>query len=144
MVTAHAWLLGLGQHEESGAYLNPETAVNWLAEKLKGLVGGNITVIMVAADSHKNYMAQLDALASVLPVLGILQARRMAQSSALHFTDRMQIPARTGGSLPVAAQISAATSRQVANAKRIADAKIKNTGCCACGPERYAGCYDRV
>lgn len=47
------WTYGLGRYEESGVYLSPPNAINWLAGKMAGSrASGDVTIIMIAENTH--------------------------------------------------------------------------------------------
>jgi hypothetical protein len=126
VVPAHPWIYGLGQPAETGVYLSPQNAVNYLAGKLSGQAdSADVVVFMVSADTHPEFMQSLDAMASVFPVPAFTQVRRQAQAAAELAVTRMQIPAKAANALPAAQPLSVSTSRQALNAARIAAAKAE-------------------
>ncbi|HGU5547582.1 TPA: hypothetical protein IMH44_005308, partial [Escherichia coli] len=77
------WTYGLGRYEESGVYLSPPNAINWLAGKMAGShASGDVTIIMIAENTHDLFMQSMAALTAVLPVPVFTQAQRMAQAAA--------------------------------------------------------------
>lgn len=126
IVPAHPWVYGLGQAAETGVYLSPQNAVNYLAGKLTGKAdSADVVVFMVSADTQPEFMSNLDAMASVFPVPAFTQVRRQAQAAAELAVTRMQIPAKAANVLPAAQPLSVSTSRQALNAARIAAAKAE-------------------
>lgn len=126
IVPAHPWIYGLGQSAETGVYLSPQNAVNYLASKLSGQAdSADVVVFMVSADTQPEFMNNLDAMASVFPVPAFTQVRRQAQAAAELAVTRMQIPAKVANGLPAAQLLSVSTSRQALNAARIAAAKAE-------------------
>ncbi|MGD8163377.1 hypothetical protein [Pantoea sp. FN0307] len=126
IVPAHPWIYGLGQSAETGVYLSPQNAVNYLAGKLSGQAdSADVVVFMVSADTQSEFMSNLDALTSVFPVPAFTQVRRQAQAAAELAVTRMQIPAKAANELPAAQPLSVSTSRQALNAARITAAKAE-------------------
>jgi len=126
VIPVHPWIYGQGQQTDSGAYLSPQNAITYLAGKLAGSSeNADVTVFMVSANSHAEFMASLDAMAGVFPIPAFTKVRRMAQAAAELATVKMQIPTGTGGGLPAAVPLSVSTSRQAVNAARIARAKAE-------------------
>jgi len=126
IVPAHPWVYGLGQQTENGAFLSPVNAVNWLAGKLASMGGdADLTVFMVCGDSHDAFMQALGLLTSVFPAPAFTQVARLAQSSALLNTLKMQLPAKGLNSLPPSLPLSVPTSRAAMNALRTAKAQLE-------------------
>ena len=126
IVPAHPWIYGLGQAAETGVYLSPQNAVDYLAGKLSGQANSaDVVVFMVSADTHPEFINSLDAMASVFPVPVFTQVRRQAKAAAELAVTRMQIPAKASNALPVAQSLSVSTTRQAVNAARIAAAKAE-------------------
>lgn len=126
VVPAHPWIYGLGQAAETGVYLSPLNAINYLAGKLSGQAGSaDVVVFLVSADTQPEFMNSLDAMASVFPVPAFTQVRRQAQAAAELAITRMQIPAKAENALPAAQPLSVPTTRQAVNAARIAAAKAQ-------------------
>ncbi|MDA8490316.1 hypothetical protein [Kluyvera sp. Awk 3] len=112
IIPAHPWVYGLGQQTENGAYLSPVNAVAYLAEKAAGIGGAaDVVIMMVASQSHDNFMSSLTQLVDVFPAPAFTQVKRLAQSAALLASEKMQIPAGSGGGLPVAMPLSVPTNR---------------------------------
>lgn len=126
VIPVHPWIYGQGQQTDSGAYLSPQNAITYLAGKLAGSSeNADVTVFMVSANSHAEFMASLDVMAGVFPIPAFTKVRRMAQAAAELATVKMQIPTGTGGGLPAAVPLSVSTSRQAVNAARIASARAQ-------------------
>lgn len=126
IVPAHPWVYGLGQQTANGAYLSPVNAINWLAGKLVSLGGeADITVFMICGDSHDGFMQSLNLLTAVFPAPAFTQVARLAQSSALLNTVKMQLPAKGLNSLPPSLPLSVPTSRAAMNALRTAKAQLE-------------------
>lgn len=126
IVAAHPWVYGLGQQTENGAFLSPVNAVNWLAGKLASTGGsGDVTVFMISGDSHDGFMQSLNLLTAVFPAPAFAQVARLAQSSAVLNTVKMQLPAKGLNSLPPSLPLSVSTSRAAVNAQRTATAQAE-------------------
>ncbi|MEI9881656.1 hypothetical protein [Atlantibacter hermannii] len=126
VVPVHPWVYGQGQHTDSGAYLSPQNAINYLAGKLTGSSEiADVTVFMLSANSHAEFMDALDVMAGVFPIPAFTKVRRMAQAAAELATVKMQIPPSAGNGLPAAAPLSVSTGRQAVNAARIVRAKAE-------------------
>ncbi|MCT2387294.1 hypothetical protein [Erwinia pyrifoliae] len=127
IVPAHPWVYGLGQSADSGGYLSPANAVNYLAKKLVTSGGnGSVIVLMVAANTHDDFMQELDKLAAVFPAAAFSQVSRMAQAAAELSKVKMQLPAKAANLLPAAVPLSVTTSRSAINAQRIAAAQLES------------------
>lgn len=126
VVSAHPWVYGLGRQTENGAYLSPVNAVSWLAAKA-GSMGGDadIMVFMICGDSHDGFMQSLVQLTDVFPAPAFTQVARLAQSSAVLNTVKMQLPAKGLNSLPPSLPLSVPTSRAALNAMRTAAAQLE-------------------
>ncbi|MFJ1226974.1 hypothetical protein AB8P62_17645 [Yersinia enterocolitica] len=124
MLPVHPWVYGVGRNEESGSYLSPQNAVDYLAGKLAGSGGPQrVVVFMVCATDHLAFMQALTQFSAVLPLPVFAQVARMASTAATLATTKMQLPANDGNGLPLPQSLSTATSRMAMNAQRIAQAK---------------------
>ncbi|EKN4030583.1 hypothetical protein ACHZG4_001747 [Yersinia enterocolitica] len=124
MLPVHPWVYGVGRSEESGSYLSPQNAVDYLAGKLAGSGGPQrVVVFMVCATDHPAFMQALTQFSAVLPLPVFSQVARMANTAATLATTKMQLPANAGNGLPLPQPLSTATNRMVMNAQRIAQAK---------------------
>lgn len=124
MLPVHPWVYGVGRSEESGHYLSPQNAVDYLAGKLAGSGGPQrVVVFMVCATDHPAFMQALTQFSAVLPLPVFSQVARMASTAATLATTKMQLPANAGNGLPLPQPLSTATSRMAMNAQRIAQAK---------------------
>ncbi|EPR6545160.1 hypothetical protein ACU74D_000266 [Yersinia enterocolitica] len=124
MLPVHPWVYGVGRSEESGSYLSPQNAVDYLAGKLAGSGGPQrVVVFMVCATDHPAFMQALTQFSAVLPLPVFSQVARMASTAATLATTKMQLPANAGNGLPLPQPLSTATSRMAMNAQRIAQAK---------------------
>lgn len=124
MLPVHPWVYGVGRSEESGSYLSPQNAVDYLAGKLAGSGGPQrVVVFMVCATDHPAFMQALTQFSAVLPLPVFAQVARMASTAATLATTKMQLPANAGNGLPQPQSLSTATSRMAMNAQRIAQAK---------------------
>jgi len=130
-VVAHPWVFGLGQEEDSGFYLSPPNAVNYLVSRLAGAsVRQDVTVIMLAAPTLAAFVTLLTTAAEVFPIAPLTQVERRATAAISLATSRMQLPAVAAG-LPPAVSLSVSTTRQAAGAQSliqaIADAAAPST-----------------
>lgn len=126
IVAAHPWVYGLGQQTANGAYLSPANAVAWLAGKLASMGGdADLTVFMICGDSHDGFMQSLSLLTAVFPAPAFTQVARLAQSSAVLNTVKMQLPAKGVNGLPPSLPLSVSTSRAALNAQRTAAAQAE-------------------
>ncbi|MFJ1219410.1 hypothetical protein [Yersinia enterocolitica] len=124
MLPVHPWVYGVGRNEESGSYLSPQNAVDYLAGKLAGSGGPQrVVVFMVCATDHLAFTQALTQFSAVLPLPVFAQVARMASTAATLATTKMQLPANDGNGLPLPQSLSTATSRMAMNAQRIAQAK---------------------
>lgn len=124
MLPVHPWVYGVGRSEESGSYLSPQNAVNYLAGKLAASGGQQrVVVFMVCATDHPAFMQTLTQFSAVLPLPVFSQVARMANTAATLATTKMQLPANAGNGLPLPQPLSTATSRMAMNAQRVAQAK---------------------
>lgn len=130
-VAAHPWVFGLGQEENSGFYLSPPNAINYLVERLSGVpVRQDVTVMLWTAPTLPAFILQLGAAAEVFPVAPLTQVQRRASTAASLASSRMQLPAMASG-LPPAVPLSVNTTRQAAGAQSLiramADAAAPST-----------------
>ncbi|EFA6039401.1 hypothetical protein CIQ69_004412 [Escherichia coli] len=123
VISATPWTYGLGRYEESGVYLSPPNAITWLAGKMaQSHASGDVTIIMIAENTHDLFMQSMEALTAVLPLPVFTQAQRMAQAAASLSTDKMQIPLTTDN-LPDPVKLSVTTMRNAVTAAMTAQAK---------------------
>lgn len=126
IVPAHPWIYGLGQQTHNGAYLSPVNAVAYLAGKLASLGDEcDVTIFMVCGDSHLNFMQLLGQLTEVFPAPAFTQVARLAQSSAVLNTVKMQLPAKGLNALPPSLPLSVLTSRNALAAMKTAAAQAE-------------------
>lgn len=112
IVPAHPWVFGLGQQTENGAYLSPVNAISYLAGKLAGMGGhADVVIMMVAGQTHDNFINSLNQLGEVFPLPAFTQVKRLAQAAAELAADRMQIPAKYNAGLADVRPLSVPTSR---------------------------------
>lgn len=123
VVAAHPWVYGLGQQTANGSYLSPANAVAWLAEKLASMTdAADVVVLMVAGQSHDEFMAFLDPLTAVFPAPAFTQVSRLARSAAELATVKMQKPAKAPNGLPSAIPLSVPTTRTMSGAAAVSSA----------------------
>lgn len=125
IVPAHPWIYGLGQRTDSGAYLSPVNAVNWLAERLGGGGQSEAVLLMVTGNSHVDFLRRVGELTGVFPAPAFTQVARLAQSAAELNTVKMQIPSKALNGLPAAVPLSVPTTRLAMNAANIAKAQAE-------------------
>jgi hypothetical protein len=130
-VVAHPWVFGLGQEEDSGFYLSPPNAVNYLVSRLAGAsVRQDVTVILLTSPTLAAFVTQLTSAAEVFPMPTLTQVQRRAKTAISLATSRMQLPAVAGG-LPPAVALSVSTTRLATGAQSliqaIADAAVPST-----------------
>lgn len=122
-VPVHPWTFGAGQQEESGNYLSPSNAVDYLCSKLAGTPGEiEILVFMLSAPQHDIFMTQLSELTALFPLPVFTQVERMANAAADLAITKMQIPGKVGG-LPDPTSLSVSTCRTALAAQLISQAK---------------------
>lgn len=125
IVPAHPWVYGLGQSADSGGYLSPANALGYLAKKLTTSgASGDVIVLMIAENTHDDFMQGLNSLAAVFPAPAFTQVSRMAKAAAELSTVKMQLPAKVTNALPAAAPLSVPTNRAAVNAQRVAAAQL--------------------
>ncbi|WP_208950163.1 hypothetical protein [Rahnella sp. ChDrAdgB13] len=125
IVPAHPWVYGLGQSADSGGYLSPANALGYLAKKLTTSgASGDVIVLMIAENTHDDFIQGLNSLAAVFPAPAFTQVSRMAKAAAELSTVKMQLPAKVTNALPAAAPLSVPTNRAAVNAQRVAAAQL--------------------
>ncbi|MET6556945.1 hypothetical protein [Citrobacter farmeri] len=125
IVPAHPWVYGLGQTTDSGGYLSPANALEYLANKLTSShASGDVIIFMIAENTHDIFMQALGQLATVFPAPVFTQVKRMAAAAAELSTVKMQLPSKVNA-LPVVAPLSVSTNRLALNAQRIAAAQLE-------------------
>lgn len=124
-VVAHPWVFGLGKQEDSGFYLSPENAVNYLSDKLKNTdINQDVTVFMWTATTLIDFINVTTAAAGVFPIPALTQVQRRATSAVSLAESRMQLPS-IPGDLPMPVSLSVNTTRAASGAQGVADA-VKN------------------
>ncbi|MEX9891291.1 hypothetical protein AB7W78_12710 [Providencia rettgeri] len=123
MVPAHPFIYGLGQKTETGSYLSPTNAINYIAKKLAGTAETEIVVMMISAKSHLEFMSLLQLFSTVLPLPVFSQVERMAKTAANLQVTKMQLPGAQFGGLPKPQALSTSSSRATINAQLIEQAK---------------------
>lgn len=116
-VVVHPWAFGVGQVEESGAFLSPTNAVNALTAHLVGVDSAHeVAVFLIAATTLSDFINQLRSVSNILPLPAITYVHRRAKAAAELNASKMQLPGRSL-TLPPAAPLSAATTRQALTAQ---------------------------
>lgn len=122
-VPVHPWTFGAGHQEESGNYLSPQNAVDYLVKKLTGVTGENDILILMISETHNAaFMAALGQLTAIFPLPVFKQVERLAAAVADLATSKMQIPTVTN-SLPEPVALSVGTCRSALSSQLIAQAQ---------------------
>lgn len=128
MVPVHPWTFGAGHQEESGNYLSPANAVDYLLGKLAGVTGEqDILVLLIAETHHEAFMQALGQLTKVFPMPVFKQVERLAQAVAELSVSKMQIPSITN-SLPMPVPLSVGTCRSAMTSQLISQAQAAASG----------------
>lgn len=123
LLTVNPWTYGAAQVTESGPYLSPQNAVDYLADKLRGAGGAqDVIVFMLTGYTLPDFKATLGTMAGVFPLPIFMQTARKCTAAITLETSKMQLPGRAGGGLPAITPLSVATSRTALNAQRLAKA----------------------
>lgn len=94
VVDVNPWTFGAGRVEESGHYLSPENAVNYLAGKLiQSGHSGDVVVFMLAATQQNLFIQSLSAVNEIFPAAAFKQAERRIKSEMDLVLNRLQKPA---------------------------------------------------
>ncbi|MDE1235767.1 hypothetical protein [Vibrio aestuarianus] len=100
VLTVSPYQFQVGSKLDSGAYLNPQTAVKTLANKLRDLSDTNrpkgqlyAVAIMLTASSMTSFASQLTELVSVFNLPDWCQVARQAQAMTTNERDKFQQPA---------------------------------------------------
>ncbi len=120
----HPFIYGVGQNNESGSYLSPTNAINYIAGKLTGAGHVNALVLMVTGKTFAEFMLSLSSFAAVFPLPVFAQVERMARTAETLAITKMQIPGKMAGGLPLPQAISTATSRMAINSQLVELAKV--------------------
>ncbi|AYN26538.1 hypothetical protein D8682_05745 [Buttiauxella sp. 3AFRM03] len=122
MLAVSPWTYGAAQVQESGNYLSPENALNWLAGQMDKYPGpSQVFSILVTASDIEQFSASLKALAGVLPLPDVNKTIRRSDSAQTLALSRMQIPG-AAMNLPPVAVLSSATTRTSTAAQRVISA----------------------
>ncbi|MDT3252745.1 hypothetical protein QZQ97_17655 [Serratia sp. root2] len=123
LLTVHPWTYGAAQVTESGPYLSPQNAINYLAEKLRGAGGiQDVIVFLLTSYALPDFKASLDSMAGVFPLPVFMQTARKSAAALQLDTTKMQLPGVMGGGLPASMPLSIGTCRTAINAQRLATA----------------------
>ncbi|WP_232832426.1 hypothetical protein [Photorhabdus sp. CRCIA-P01] len=125
MLSVHPFLYGIGQKADSGRYLSPANAINYLANKIRGAGNISAVVLMICAKTHNEFIQYLTQFSAVLPLPVFSQVTRMAKTAERLAITKMQLPGRAGGGLPPSQPFSTSTSRLAVNAQLVAQAKAQ-------------------
>jgi uncharacterized coiled-coil protein SlyX len=100
VLSASPYQFQVGNELESGAYLNPQTAVKILAAKLRDLSDANrptghlsAVAVMLTASSLTSFAAQLAELTNVLSLPDWCQVARQAKAMSTNEVDKLHQPA---------------------------------------------------
>lgn len=123
ILPVHPFVYGVGQTNDSGSYLSPVNAVNYIAGKLAGSGQISVLVLMVTGKTFAEFMQSLSAFSAVFPLPVFSQVERMARTAETLATTKMQLPGKMAGGLPLPQSLSTSTSRMAGNAQLIEAAK---------------------
>ncbi|WP_140920158.1 hypothetical protein [Limnobaculum xujianqingii] len=128
VVPVHPWTFGAGHQEESGSYLSPSNAVEFLVKKLNGVTDDmDILIIMLAETHNEQFMQALSQLTAIFPLPVFKQVERLAQSFSELAITKMQIPSITSA-LPAPIALSVDTCRSALTSQLIAEAQSAAAG----------------
>ncbi|MCT8342578.1 hypothetical protein LG003_06745 [Photorhabdus kleinii] len=116
MLSVHPFVYGIGHKADSGRYLSPANAINYLANKIWGTGNISAVVLMICAKTHNEFIQHLTQFSAVLPLPVFFQVTRMAKTAECLAITKMQLPGRAGGGLPPSQPFSTSTSRMAVNA----------------------------
>ncbi|MGM1346531.1 Uncharacterised protein [Serratia liquefaciens] len=123
LLTVHPWTYGAAQVTESGPYLSPQNAVDYLAEKLRGAGGAqDVIVFLLTSYTLPDFKATLDTMANVFPLPVFMQTARKSAAALQLEATKMQLPGVMGGGLPASSPLSVSTCRAAMNAQRLTNA----------------------
>lgn len=123
ILPVHPFVYGVGRTNESGSYLSPANAVNYIAGKLAGAGQISVLVLMVTGKTFAEFMQSLSAFSAVFPLPVFSQVERMAGTAETLATTKMQLPGKMAGGLPLPQSLSTSASRMAGNAQLIEAAK---------------------
>lgn len=123
ILPVHPFVYGVGQTNDSGSYLSPANAVNYIAGKLAGAGQISVLVLMVTGKTFAEFMQSLSAFSAVFPLPVFSQVQRMAGTAETLATTKMQLPGKMAGGLPLPQSLSTSASRMAGNAQLIEAAK---------------------
>lgn len=123
ILTAHPFIYGLGLKTNTGSYLSPENAIEYIANKLAGTGQASVLVLMVTGKTFAEFMQVLSAFSAVFPLPVFSQVERMARTAETLAATKMQIPGKIAGGLPLPQALSTTTSRMASNSQLIEAAK---------------------
>lgn len=128
VVPVHPWTFGAGHQEESGSYLNPLNAIDYLVKKLAGVTADtDILIVMVAETQQPAFMAALGQLTAIFPLPVFKQVERLAQAVSELAITKMQIPT-IPNALPAPVALSVGTCRSALSSQIIAQAQNEAAG----------------
>ncbi|WP_369522890.1 hypothetical protein [Photorhabdus luminescens] len=125
MLSVHPFVYGIGQKADSGHYLSPANAINYLANKIRGTGNMSAVVLMICAKTHNEFIQHLTQFSAVLPLPVFSQVTRMAKTTERLAITKMQLPGKPGSGLPPLQPFSTSTSRMAVNAQLIAQAETQ-------------------
>lgn len=123
ILTAHPFIYGLGLKTNTGSYLSPENAIEYIANKLAGTGQASVLVLMVTGKTFAEFMQVLSAFSAVFPLPVFSLVERMARTAETLAATKMQIPGKIAGGLPLPQALSTTTSRMASNSQLIEAAK---------------------
>ncbi|WP_065823397.1 hypothetical protein [Photorhabdus australis] len=125
MLSVHPFVYGIGQKADSGHYLSPANAINYLANKIRGTGNMSAVVLMICAKTHNEFIQHLTQFSAVLPLPVFSQVTRMAKTAERLASTKMQLPGKPGSGLPPLQPFSTSASRMAVNAQLIEQAKTQ-------------------
>ncbi|WP_387467281.1 hypothetical protein [Photorhabdus sp. RM323S] len=125
MLPVHPFVYGIGQKMDSGHYLSPANAINYLANNIRGTGNMSAVVLMICAKTHNEFIQHLTQFSEVLPLPVFSQVTRMAKTAERLAITKMQLLGKQGSGLPPFQPFSTSTRRMAMNARLIAQAKAQ-------------------
>ncbi|MGO4746240.1 hypothetical protein [Serratia quinivorans] len=123
LLAVHPWTYGAAQITESGPYLSPQNAIEYLAERLRNTGGiQDVIVFLLTGYNLPDFKATLDTMAGVFPLPVFMQTARKSAAALQLEATKMQLPGVMGGGLPASVPLSVGTCRTAMNAQRLANA----------------------
>lgn len=94
VIDVSPWTYGAGRIEESGHYLSPENAVDYLAKKLiQSDHAGDVVIFMLAASQRDLFIQSLSVVNEIFPMATFKQTARYINADIDKALNRLQTPA---------------------------------------------------